>query len=429
MATRSNDELGQVSFGGKFWGVAKPLVIMLLLLVVATVWVAVRWFGIPIDVAAQVLFIPVALAGVRFGPRGGVSVAVFSVVMLWLTAFTTGQTRSVAEPWLLVAMSVAILLVGFVVGESVRALIVSHQKALARWWDTELTAPQGLADAPPLISDDIVRQMVESRVFYSVFQPIYALDDGRLIAAEALTRFDSEPPLPPSEWFGRAAELGLGTELEIAAVARAIESSAALKPHIMLTVNVSATTMQASELVELIRPLQRRILLELTELEPVADYVALRAAIARLREAGALIAIDNVGASLTSLRHISRLSPDVIKLDAILTNDGRGDPLTRSLTHRLLRYGRDSGALLIAEGIEEAEDLARWRDVGVQGAQGYLLGRPGPLNFVEVFTFPTAKTGKQTKGSRSRTNRGDVAPGDGGMSQSQLDDPMAWGSD
>lgn len=431
MATTGDDEPGQVSFGGQFWRVAKPLVVILLLLVVAAVWGAVRLFGVPIGVAAQVLFLPVALAGVRFGPAGGGLVGVFSVGMLWFTAFTTGPRGVGGDTSVLVVLSVFLLLVGLVVGESVRALIVSHQKALARWWDVELTAPKGLTDAPPLLSDDVVRQMVLSRGFYSVFQPIYALDDGRLIAAEALARFDSEPPLPPSEWFGRAAELGLGTALEIAAVQRAVESAAALKPHVMLTVNVSTTTMQAPELVDIIRPLKRRVLLELTELEPVSDYVALRGAIVRLREAGALIAIDNVGASLTSLRHISRLAPDVIKLDAILTNDGRGDPLTRSLIHRLLRYGRDSGALLIAGGIEEPEDLARWRDVGVQAAQGYLLGRPGPLSFVDVFTFPTskAKNEKNATKSSARKKSNAILREDDGLSQSQLDDPVSWRRD
>jgi len=69
-----------------------------------------------------------------------------------------------------------------------------------------------------------------------------------------------------------------------------------------------------------------------------------------------------------------------------------------------LRYGRDSGVLLIAGGIEEPEDLVLWQHRGVQAGQCYLLGRPGPLNFVDVLRFPTSKArgAKKVKGSTER---------------------------
>ncbi|MEX0756709.1 MAG: EAL domain-containing protein, partial [Acidimicrobiia bacterium] len=330
----------------------------------------------------------------------------------------------------LALFTVVVVIVGIVVGGSVRSLISSHQRSLARWWDTELGTPADLLNAPPTLSDANVRRMVATRDFYPVFQPIYALDDGRMIAVEALTRFDSEPPLPPSQWFGRAAELGMGTQLETIAIEKAIESSKNLRPHIILSVNVSATTLASELLLDVVTKAAQPLMLELTELEPVHDYIALRQAIAKLRKSGALIAIDNVGASLTSLRHITRITPDVIKLDSSITNDIDSDPLMRSLTQRLLRYARSSRTLLVAEGIEEPEDLARWRERGVQAAQGYLLGRPGPLTFVEVFDFPAPRVGLLTRSSRKAAAKsGDVGRGDDGLSSSQLDEPTSWGHD
>lgn len=425
MASAPDASLPDFSVGGKVWSTAKPIVVVLALAVNAAVYFAISSRSTTIALI-HVLHLPVVLGGIRFGPRGGALFGAASAAVAWLSAVEANAV-TVDE---LALFALVTVIVGIVVGGSVRPLISSHQRSLARWWDTELGTPADLLNAPPALSDANVRKMVATRDFYPVFQPIYALDDGRMIAVEALTRFDSEPPLPPGQWFGRAAEMGLGTELETIAIEKAIESSESLRPHIILSVNVSATTLASELLLEVVTKAVRPLMLELTELEPIHDYIALREAVAKLRKSGALIAIDNVGASLTSLRHITRLTPDVIKLDSSLTNDINSDPLTRSLTQRLLRYGRSSGTLLVAEGIEEPEDLARWRERGVQAAQGYLLGRPGPLTFVDVFDFPAPRVGLLLRTARkAAATSKDVGSGDAGLSSSQLDEPTSWGHD
>ena len=81
---------------------------------------------------------------------------------------------------------------------------------------------------------------LDQRRFRSQFQPIYALDDGRLIAVEALTRFDTGSQRhPPDVWFAHAARVGLGIDLELAAVTAALEASARLPTGIALTFNAS----------------------------------------------------------------------------------------------------------------------------------------------------------------------------------------------
>jgi EAL domain-containing protein (putative c-di-GMP-specific phosphodiesterase class I) len=74
-----------------------------------------------------------------------------------------------------------------------------------------------------------------------------------------------------------------------------------------------------------------------------------------------------------------RLAPDVIKLDASLTQGIEHDAMRRALAASLVLFARRTGSQLVAEGIESPADLAAWRELGADGAQGYLLARPGPL--------------------------------------------------
>lgn len=94
---------------------------------------------------------------------------------------------------------------------------------------------------------------------------------------------------------------------------------------------------------------------------------------------GSEAAIDDAGAGYASFRHILRLAPDLIKLDRSLTQniDNRSD--SRALAAALVGFTAATGCKLVAEGVETQEELAALREIGVLKAQGYLLGRPGPL--------------------------------------------------
>ena len=116
-------------------------------------------------------------------------------------------------------------------------------------------------------------------------------------------------------------------------------------------------------------------MLELTEHEPVADYVAVRAALAAIGGTVRL-AVDDAGAGFASLRHLAELRPAIVKLDRNLIHGVETDPTRQAIVAGLQRYAEGSASLLIAEGIEtdaEREALVR---IGVTLGQGYLLGRP-----------------------------------------------------
>jgi diguanylate cyclase (GGDEF)-like protein len=227
-----------------------------------------------------------------------------------------------------------------------------------------------------------IRRVLAGEGLSVVLQPIVELEGGRVVAAEALSRFADEPLRPPDAWFAEAAALGLGVELELAAIRAALAHLEGLPAGVRLSLNVSPESLLSPELAELLAPVAGpRLALELTEHAPVADYEALEAALAGLRERGVQLKIDDAGAGFASLKHVLGLHPDVIKLDLSLTRDIDTDPVRRALAASLVAFAREVGAGIVAEGIETRGELEALRALGVTHGQGYYLARPsaGPV--------------------------------------------------
>jgi EAL domain-containing protein (putative c-di-GMP-specific phosphodiesterase class I) len=123
------------------------------------------------------------------------------------------------------------------------------------------------------------------------------------------------------------------------------------------------------------------VVIELTEHAPVDDYAAIGASLARLRDRGVRLAIDDAGAGFASLRHILRLAPDMIKLDVTLTGGIEADPVRNALASSLVLFAGKIGATITAEGIESQHDLDALRSLGVGFGQGFYLARPSDLPF------------------------------------------------
>jgi EAL domain-containing protein (putative c-di-GMP-specific phosphodiesterase class I) len=211
------------------------------------------------------------------------------------------------------------------------------------------------------------------------FQPIFDLLDCRIVSLEALARFWTEPMRPPSAWFAEATEVGLGVELELAAMRAALLRLDEFPADVAIALNVSPATALEPRFCELLLDVAERVVIEITEHAQVDDYDALRAALAPLRERGAQLAIDDVGAGFANLRHILRLAPDIVKLDLSLTQEIARDPAREALASSLVGFAGGVGASIVAEGISSDEDLALLRTLGVDYGQGFHLARPSSL--------------------------------------------------
>jgi EAL domain-containing protein (putative c-di-GMP-specific phosphodiesterase class I) len=127
-----------------------------------------------------------------------------------------------------------------------------------------------------------------------------------------------------------AAEIGLGTLLELAAIRIAQSSLSAFPDHVYLAVNASPKTILSGEFANtLVGMPAERIVLEITEHAHVDDYEGLSRALEPLRSRGVRLAVDDAGAGFSSLQHILQLRPDVIKLDMALTRHIHLDPARR----------------------------------------------------------------------------------------------------
>ena len=214
----------------------------------------------------------------------------------------------------------------------------------------------------------------------TVLQPIVDLHSGSVVGAEALTRFAFEPYRPPNVWFADAASIGLGVELELLAARLALAHLDQLASKIYLSINLSPAAVRAAAAEGLFDGFDGgRIAVELTEHEEIDDYEGFVQALASFRARGIKIVIDDAGSGFASLRHILRISPDIIKLDISLTRDIDVDPARRALASALTVFARSTGARIVAEGIETAGEMAALTGLGIRYGQGYYLGKPGPL--------------------------------------------------
>ena len=232
--------------------------------------------------------------------------------------------------------------------------------------------------APVREAEARIRGIVQDHAFHAVFQPIVDLGAGAVVGHEALTRFDAG--LDPAEVFGTASRLGVSVDLERATLAVAVAAAERQAPGTWLALNVTPTLLLGGEDLD---PILRRagrddLVLEISEMEPVHDYGALLEAIDALG-ASVQISVDDAGAGFASLAHILALRARYVKLDKSWIHGIETEPAKQALVAGLQGFATETGASLIAEGIETAAQLETIRSLGIAYGQGYLLGRPGDL--------------------------------------------------
>jgi EAL domain-containing protein (putative c-di-GMP-specific phosphodiesterase class I)/CheY-like chemotaxis protein len=227
-----------------------------------------------------------------------------------------------------------------------------------------------------------VRRLIEGEGLVMHFQPIVDLSTGAIVGSEALARFLDEPDRPPNERFREAADVGLGVELELAAIRSALAEVGNVPAGTYISVNASHRVAMHRGLLGLLdeAPVER-LVVEITEHEPVEDYDAFTSALRLLRERGVRIAIDDAGAGFSSLRHTLRLAPDIVKLDISITRDIDTDRGRRALASAMISFADEMGMVIVAEGVETEAERATLKELGVPFGQGYLFAKPGLLPY------------------------------------------------
>jgi EAL domain-containing protein (putative c-di-GMP-specific phosphodiesterase class I) len=206
-----------------------------------------------------------------------------------------------------------------------------------------------------------------------LLQPIVDLATRRRVGVEALSRFPQDWNLAPDLCFEEAHSIGEGDRLEILALHRAADHLAHVRGYVAM--NVSPATLLTKPCIDFLDRLPLdRIVLELSEHDPVNDYDALKAVLAPLRSRGMRLAIDDVGAGFSSLRHIVITGPDLIKLDRSIITGIADDSVLSVVTHSLVDLAKATGAQVVAEGVETAADADALATLDVNLGQGWHFG-------------------------------------------------------
>lgn len=227
------------------------------------------------------------------------------------------------------------------------------------------------------------RLLTEGKISVA-FQPIWDFKRGGLLAFEALTRPAAEYGFAgPQEAFDIAEQLGCIADLDLLCIRAILERAAQVQPAGLLFVNLSPQTLEqerfpGNTLVKAVRAAglyPDDVVLEITERSMVQPEVVVREA-KRLRDLGFGLALDDIGSGNSGLEVLSKLPVDYAKIDRAVVVKSLSDRSARGVLSGIMAIARETAAYVIAEGIETVEMFDFVQQMGVHGAQGYLLGRP-----------------------------------------------------
>lgn len=212
-----------------------------------------------------------------------------------------------------------------------------------------------------------------------VHQPIVNWPERKVFAHEALVR-SAEPDLAdPTLLIAAAEKLGRLPDLGRAIRRRAAERLRAGPGEDCSFVNLHPFDLSDDELFSSGAPLSQvadRVVLEVTECASLERTGDLPARLARLRQLGFRIALDDLGAGYASLSAFVHLAPHAVKLDKSLTSGVEKDSTKRMLIASMIHLCRDLGIVVIGEGVETAGQRDALTELGCQLLQGYLFAAP-----------------------------------------------------
>ncbi len=240
---------------------------------------------------------------------------------------------------------------------------------------------------------DAVRRLIEEAALTMVFQPIWDFESCALLGIEALTRPDPALGLSgPAEAFDIAEEIGRSHDLDVLCVHTALRTVPRLDPGVLLFLNLVPHTLDLDaggndwlrQEVSAAGLSPERVVVEVTE-RFGGRIAAVVKCLRRLREQGFKTAIDDVGTGNSGLEILRKAATEYVKIDRSIVVAAPSDPNARAVLMAMATFARQTGAFVIAEGIED-EDVLRFlrsiddddlrTDTIIGGGQGFGLGRP-----------------------------------------------------
>jgi EAL domain-containing protein (putative c-di-GMP-specific phosphodiesterase class I) len=225
-----------------------------------------------------------------------------------------------------------------------------------------------------------MRQILENKSFYHYFQPIYDINNWNIYGYEALLRSDYYSD--PDTMFQIAKECGILYELDTLSFHCALNKIKHFQHR--LFINVFPSTLIDTSFRNFVQKLDgffysnNQIIFEIVEGKEIENLKEFFRNIQYLKEKGFQVALDDFGKEEISLQALVDLNPHYLKVDRSIAYNIHKSNEKKDIVKKLLYLCERTNIKLILEGIEKQEDLAMAKILGVQYAQGFLLGKPLP---------------------------------------------------
>ncbi len=243
-----------------------------------------------------------------------------------------------------------------------------------------------------------IRQAMDQNLFELYYQPIYNIEEDRIVGFEALIRWQDAVRgfIPPAEFIIVSEKMGLINRLGDWVLKQACkfirDVNKKLNADFYVSVNVSSVQLIQHDYVEntisIVKALNvpfKNICIELTETALMQSFEQNTAKLISLRNEGIKISLDDFGTGYSSLNYLRRLPVDILKIDKSFIDHIVTSQDDRQLTEGIILLAQKMGIYVIAEGIEDLSQLEYLADYQCNGIQGYYISRPLPEN--RLFAF------------------------------------------
>jgi len=260
------------------------------------------------------------------------------------------------------------------------SVVKAHQSAALMAIEHEAFRYDEMAEA--------IKMIIVNKDISVLAQPILDMETKEVRACEMLTRGPYGTPLEsPLHLFSIAKQMKCLYDLEMIVLEKTLDQITATTWHQDIFINFTPPTIGNRHFVhELMKKMKKyrniapnRIIIEVTERDSIEGLPYFISNLQALREMGFRIAIDDTGSGYASLHSINEIMPDIIKIDRSVIQDIDKSSVKESILKGILLIAKEIGSIVVAEGIENAEEALLLSRYNVDLAQGYFYGRPARL--------------------------------------------------
>ena len=264
----------------------------------------------------------------------------------------------------------------------VEAVVANARGAMQRSkgaGEEKVSLARGGGSAAKAKPGSLVDKLTSPDSYRVVYQPILDLSNEEVAGFEIFTRGLEGAFESPDEFFKLCIENNLLTPVDLQCLKLAIEKSHSIAEGMRVHMNVFPSTIVDTSIEEFIGmfPITsggRTYCIELSEQHFIIEPKHMRDSINAIREAGIMVAIDDIGFGRSSLESLILLEPDVVKVDRKYVTGVSDDVGKVRLLKRLTNVAKSLGAEVVAEGIERRDDVPVLQDLGVHFGQGFMWG-------------------------------------------------------